>query len=429
MDNKLFQNDNIVGNSLIGLEIKGMFKDDENVLLDKLKNILNRNITFINSDYKLAEPTDLYAVVLKEGSSYIIKTPMYSYFEAIFLLPNILEFLKNLKSYKNSYMYINIGFNEDATNLSNLNILKFIFEFNENMILKLLGDVTKDNNIKKLTDIKPTTLENCSQTVQKQVDEYKYLSPDEDNFGISFTQLNSGKIIFKYTQDIDYRNKWEDILKCMNHTIITLYNTSKNTDFDEKEIEKIDKLNTQFKDYETAFSCYEMFSSKFKSIKLTVDLNNDKSVINMMYPAIKDNLFNVTVYNDIKNAYINYDSDFSKLQIKDIDLKSCYGLSHIDIVNCDIEDSCIKDCDIYDSNIKNSTIVRCNLFGYANCNESNFKNCYISRNIKLKDCHVYGHLGKMGGIMIGGTLKDTTIMTSMSDIHDNVEKENVNEIE
>ena len=31
--------------------------------------------------------------------------------------------------------------------------------------------------------------------------------------------------------------------------------------------------------------------------------------------------------------------------------------------------------------------------------------------------------------MIGGELKDTTIIISMADIHDNVEKDNVNEIQ
>ena len=103
MENKLFQNDNITGNSLIGLEIKGTFKEtDENVLLENLKNVLNREIAFSTSEYKLLNPTDLSAVVTKSGNAYIIKTPMYSYFEAIFILPKILEFLKGLKTYKGS---------------------------------------------------------------------------------------------------------------------------------------------------------------------------------------------------------------------------------------------------------------------------------------------------------------------------------------
>lgn len=429
MDNKLFQNDNITGNSLIGFEIKGVFKDTENVLLDKIKNILNRDITYSNTDYKLLEPNDLSVLVMKCGKSHVIKTPMYSYFEAIFILPKILEFLKNLKTYKGSYIFFKLGFNDKFIDITQVNILKFIFEFNEDFVLKSIGDITKDSNIKKISVIKPINLESCSETVQKQINNYKFLSEEDDNFGLSFTNLTNGFILFKYIQDVDYRNKWEDILKCINHTIITLYNTSSNIDFDDNEISKIEKLNNQFKNYESSFSCFEMFISKYKSAKLTVDLNNDKSIVNMIYPSIKDRLFNIIVYNDISNACINYDTDVSKLQIKDVDLKTCYSLTNIDIVNCDIEESCIKDCDLYDCNIKKSTIKKCNLFGYSDCDDSNFDDCFISRNIRLKNCNVHGQLGKMGGTMIGGELKDTTIIISMADIHDNVEKDNVNEIQ
>lgn len=429
MENKLFQNDNITGNSFLGFEIKGVFKDDEDVLLDKLKNILNRDIVFSTTEYKLLEPTPTSVVVTKNNSSHLIKTPMYSYFEAIFILPKLLEYLNTLKTYKNSYMFIKLGFNENFVDITHVNILKFIFEFKEDFILKSIGDITKKTNIKKISDIKPFSLEDCTEPVQKQVEGYRYLSEEDDDFGLSFTDLTSGYLLFKYIQDINYRNKWEDILKCINHTLIVLYNTSVNKEFDEGEITKIDKLNETYKEYNKAFSCYEMFCDKYKSIKLTIDLNNDKSVVNMIYPAIKDRLFNVTIYNNITSATINYDTDVSKLQIKDVDLKDCYNLNNIDIVNCDIVDSCIKDCDLYDCNIDNSTIRRCNLFGFSDCKDSTFDDCFISRNIKLKDCLVYGQLGKMGGTMIGGELKNTTVMKTMADIHDNVEKENVNEIQ
>lgn len=430
MNTKLFQNDSITANSLIGFEIKGNFKDNEDVLIEKMKELLNRNVTFTNLNYKLLEPTDTSASISKKSESvYLIKTPLYSYFEALYLMPKILEYLKTLKTYKGSYFYIKIGFNEDTVNLHQLNILKFIFEYNEDFILKSLSDITKKTIIDKITVIKPSSLENCGESIRKQVEGYKFLGEEDDNFGISFTSLKSGYVTFKYAQGINYREKWEDILKCMNHTIITLYNTSKNFEFDESEIAKIEKLQASFQDYATAFGCYEMFDAKYKSLKLTVDLNNDKSVINMLFPSIKEQLFTIVVYNELKDVTVNYDSDVSKLQIKDADIKNCYNLHHIDIVNCDITESCIKDCDLYDSNIKDSSIYRCNLFGYADCEDVYFDDCFVSRNIKLKNCDVHGQLGKMAGTMIGGTLKDTTVIISLADIHDNVEKDNINEIE
>ena len=147
MDKKLFQNDHITGNSLLGFEFKGQFKDDENIFLNKLKDILNRSVSFSNVDYKLLEPTSTHAVFINDNGYYEVKTPMYSYFEALFVLPKIVELLKTLKSYKNSYLYFKIGFNESFCDLSQINIVKFILEFNEDFILKNLIDITKDGTI------------------------------------------------------------------------------------------------------------------------------------------------------------------------------------------------------------------------------------------------------------------------------------------
>ena len=151
-------------------------------------------------------------------------------------------------------------------------------------------------------------------------------------------------------------------------------------------------------------------------------------MIDIVFPSIKDVLFNIVIRNNITNATINYDSDISKLQLKDVDLKKCYHLSGVDIVESTIENCNISNCDIYDTKIQNSTIVKCNLFGYANCKESKFKDCFIGRQIQLTDCTVCGQLGKMAGIMKGGSLNNTTIITDMAELDDKVEKNNVNEI-
>ena len=57
-----------------------------------------------------------------------------------------------------------------------------------------------------------------------------------------------------------------------------------------------------------------------------------------------------------------------------------------------------------------------------------FKNCFISNNIKLVNSIVFGALGKFAGIMHTGSIKNTTVITSMADIGDKVKKLNINEI-
>lgn len=429
MDKKLFQNDHITGNATIGIDFKGQFKDDENILMSKLKNVLNREITFSNVDYKLLEPTEGHAVLIQDGTYFEVKTPQYSYFEILYIMPKILDFLKEMKDYKNSYLYFRIGFNEGFCDISQINVMKFVLEFNEDYILKHLTDSTKDGSMEKLTDIKPQNLETCVDNIQKQLDILKFLDDDNDIYGINFNTFKMGYITFKYAQEINYRNKWEEIMKCINHTIITLYNTCMVNNFNDGEVNRLNMMNQSFRDIKKSFDCYEVFKDAYPKIKLTKDLNTDSGNIEIIFPTIKDKLFDLVVRNGIKEAKINYDSDVSRLQLKDLELKKCYHLSGIDIVDGELENCFIKDCDIYDSKIEKSTISKCNLFGYSNSKDCKLKDCFISRNIQLKDCHVTGVLGKMGGIMKGGSLKNTSVIMSMAEIDDQVEKHNVNEIQ
>lgn len=427
MNKDLFQNDHITGNSQIGFEFRGLFKDDENVLITKLKDVLNRDITFSNIKYKLLEPTDHQAVLIQDGKYCIIKTPQYNYYEALFILPKILEFLKGLKDSKNSYLYFRVGFNKDFCDLNQLNVMKFVLEFNEDFILKHLTDLTLDGSFEKLTDIKPINLDSCVDTIKKRMDGLKY--EDEDIYGIDFSTIKLGYVVFKYAEEIDYRNKWEDILKCVNHSIITLYNSSVSYDFSDEEKTKIEELDDKYKELSKTFGCYELFKEKYKGIKLTKDLNTDSMDIDLIFPAIKDKLFDIVVKNNIKEAEINYDSDVSRLQLKNIEVRKCYHISGVDIVDSELTNCTVRDCDLYDTKIDKSSVIKCNLFGYADCKDSRFCDCFVSRNIKLKDCRVTGTLGKMGGSMKGGSLKDTTVITSMAEIDDDVDRTNVNEIQ
>lgn len=428
MDNNLFKNDNIVGNSKIGFEFHGIFKDDDDVLIEKLKTALNREVMFSNVEYKLLEPTENSAVLMKDGQLSTIKTTMYGYYEAIYVMPKILELMSSLKTLKSTYIHFNIGFDKDYCDINNINVMKFILNYNEDSVIKNIGDITANGEFKKLTDIKPTSYKDCLDKVQKQIESLKYVERTDSIYGIDFSNTGKGFISFLYANSIDYKKKWEGILKSVNHTIITLYNSSTYNVLTDEEVEKVEKINKEYDEYEKSFMCYELFKERYKSISVTADLNNDKSVIDVLFPSIKEKLFDIVVCNGVRTAKVNYDSDISRFQIKDITLKGCYHLKGVDIVDSEIQNSNITDCDIYDTKITNSTITNCNIFGYGNAKDSKFKDCFISMNIELKDCDVYGNLGKMGGSMDGGTLKNTSVISDTAEIKANVEKTNVNEI-
>lgn len=424
----LFHNDNIVGNSLIGFEFRAAFdKYDDGELMLTLKDVLNRNISFSNIEYGLLKPTDSTAVLMEDGQHSVVRTAMYSYYEAVYIMPRILELLKGVKDRRNTYIHFHIGFNKDFCDVSGMNLMKFVLEFNEESVLKNIGDVTENGRICRLLPIKPMSYDDCTDGVRKQVDSLRY-GDGGAGYGLDFSDLNSGILGFNYAEEVDYRNRWEGILKSLNHTITTLYNSAKFPELTDEQAKSVEKYEEEYSGYEKSFRCYELFAEKYKSIKMTSDLNDDKSVIGVIFPSMKDKLFNIVVVNGIRTAEINYDSDISRLQVKGVTLKGCHCLDGVDIVDSEIQNSSVRKCDIYDTKITNSTITECNLFGYGNCKDSRFKDCFVSRNIDLKDCDVTGKLGKMGGSMRGGSLRNTTVITDSADIHDDVEKVNVNEI-
>jgi hypothetical protein len=306
--------------------------------------------------------------------------------------------------------------------------MKFALEFNEDYILKHLSDLTLDGSFEKLNDIKPMDLESCVDTIKKRMDSLKY-TDNEDIYGIDFSTLKLGYVTFKYAQEINYSKLWEELQKSIKLTISALYTSSSVLNLSDEEVKKVEELDDKYKEISKAFSCYELFKEKYKCIKLTKDLSTDGMEIDIIFPAIKDKLFDIVIKNEIKEAEINYDSDVSKLQLKNLEIKKCYHLSGVDIVDSELTNCSIRDCDLYDTKIEKSSVSKCNLFGYATCKETKFYDSYISRNIKLNNCYVTGTLGKMGGIMKGGSLKNTTVIATMADIDDNVEKTNVNEIQ
>ena len=82
---------------------------------------------------------------------------------------------------------------------------------------------------------------------------------ETDIYGITFDKLNLGYISFKYAKDINYRNKWEEILKCINHTIITIYNTSMDPNLNKDEIDELDKLNKKLSQHSNYYDKYLLY--------------------------------------------------------------------------------------------------------------------------------------------------------------------------
>ena len=98
--------------------------------------------------------------------------------------------------------------------------------------------------------------------------------------------------------------------------------------------------------------------------------------------------------------HINYDSDISKVQIKDAKLLDCFEIEGIDIVECVVQGN-LTNCDIFTSTIKNSCNTFCNFFNESKVISSKMENCYVAKGVECEDCYVFGKKGVFSGHMTG----------------------------
>lgn len=423
----LFGNDSILANAILSFDVRCKFSKKEDDVIDDFQKLFSRICVKQEDNYNYSNTDKIYLDI--DDDDYLVHVCKLSYFESVYLIPKLIDYLKkNAKSFSKSSLYYNIFFENDFCNLNNINITKFVLNFNENYVTKRFPDLFNSPLCKSLTDIKPVSLNSCQNGVEKQLEGLKALDDSDNLYCVDFTNITLGGVKFKYIGGKEWYKKEQDVIDVINYSIMSLYESVVVGDLNDRDKKKLDELTTKFDSVSRHFDSYDEFKNNYKDIELTSDMESETSIVNLRFSNFKDLLFNLVVCNNIKKACINYDSDVNKLQLKDAKLSKTYQLKGFDLVECEFEDCNIKDCDLYDCKVTGSDLTGCNLFGYSDANDSRLHDCFVSRNCELKDCTVDGTLGNMAGRMIGGLIKKTTVIISTAEF-ENTKKVKINEIQ
>ena len=89
----------------------------------------------------------------------------------------------------------------------------------------------------------------------------------------------------------------------------------------------------------------------------------------------------------------------------------CFEISNVDIFDSTVRGH-IKNCDIFTSDIEDSFVFESNLFGMTSCKDSKIQDCYISKNVEIDNCYVFGTKGVFSGNMAGGVCKEGHICST-----------------
>jgi len=318
-------------------------------------------------------------------------------------------------------IHINLAFDGKKlgpiTNMSNLDIGKFVLNFDENKVYEAFPnrrDSVYAKSIKFIVPLSGMTQPSPEKNLWKN-----YMFVKEKYYGINFSKVPKGYIEFRYLGGKDYENRYSTILSLTEHFITSLYETLVNPQYSESDLKVLDKILEKHKTVIESYRTYSSFKEKFPNIHLMIDLKTADQIVEMYYPKIREKIFDLITKADMNEGFINYDADTGRIQIKDAKLMRCFEINGIDIVDSIIQGN-IVNCDIFSCDLKNSSIFESNLFGATVAEDSKIEESYVSRNVICEDSYVFGKRGVFSGEMVGGIFRQGRA-TKLARFGDNTE--------
>jgi hypothetical protein len=282
-----------------------------------------------------------------------------------------------------------------------MNTLKFILDFKEDRVYKFFPkreDLVYAKSVKYIIPKNGLYYFN-----ENTVDKNQFIYPNTKYYGINFLKQEKGYLEFRYLGGKDYQKRSADTLYLLDFFILQLHNTCKDgslTELNRLELRrimrKIQPVIDLYKDHRN----FKHFSDIDFSLDLMLDDNNDGESIDMYWDKIKDRVVDLIYRGGLTKGKINYDTDRSRIQVKDGILKGAHDLEGYDFVDCDITGE-IKHSNLYRCNINNADLEFCNIYQSCAIKGSKVKSSYTHSSCHLEDCYVFGT-----DTMFNGTMKD-----------------------
>lgn len=274
----------------------------------------------------------------------------------------LLNMLKWIREENNIYLTrkcgLHINVNVDGPYIQNIDILKYILHFNEDLVYKYFPDREDNIYAKTIKAVYPRHPQTDLEHLVLNPTNYVY--PSNKYYGINFTKLANGYLEFRYLGGEKYAERSEKVLELMDYFIDSLIDCYRApyTPEDRKHLAEI--VNHKYPLF-LATRSYFNFKNVFKKLRLFADADDNEEVIKSHFPNIMNYLFPIFQkmekidYN--MRGIINYDSDESTLEFSQMKLKDTV----IDSLRLTIYESEITQCVLENTNIVQCKTFECDL--------------------------------------------------------------------
>ena len=402
---------NAIHSSKIGFEFEFFSKEDLNETRLSLSNALGKKIRIEEKAHSDFIPTDEVYKLEPDNSGgtgmiELVTGPLH-FVEAKLTLAKTLKWIReNGSTNDRCSIHINLAFDGKRlgpkVNMSNLDIGKFVLNFNEDRVYEAFPnrkDSVYAKSIKFIVPLSGMTQPSPGKNIWKN-----YMFVKEKYYGVNFGKVPKGYIEFRYLGGEDYEKKYSTILSMTEHFITSLYETLVNNKYTEEDLKLLDAVLEKHRGVIESYKTYQAFKEKFPKIKLMVDLKTADQIVEMYYPKMREKIFDLLTKAELREGLINYDADTGRLQLKDADLMRCFEIEGMDLVDCKIQGN-VLNCDLFSCELINASIFYSNLFGATDVKESKVEDSYVSRNVICQNSYVYGKRGVFSGEMEGGIFR------------------------
>ena len=407
--------------SRISYELEFCSKIKIQEVSEKLSKSLGKKVSVCDENAGIDLSVDHYKLEREyaDGDKVIkLSTCYLPYQDARIELIKILNFIgENGFTNKDCGLHINISINEGSSSrqISQINVIKFILEFNEERVWKDFPERKTSPYSKSIKFIVPA--DKLNYNTARNVVQSDFIYPNKQFYGVNFNKIHENYLRFNYIGGKGYEKNITKILETQDYFIEKIVEVVDSPGFTQSNRLTLNRVLDNFKKVLEAYSSFKGFKSNYPNLGLMVNLDTDNNNINAFWPKIRDRIFDLLTEGGVTQGIINYDSNTGKVQLKDADLSNAFLLENFDIVNCDNATGFLNKCDIFGTTITGAEINESNLFNGTKANKCKLGNCYVNRSSILENSFVSGQNTIMNGLMKGGVFKKGRI-TDISKFED-----------
>ena len=312
-------------------------------------------------------------------------------------------------------LHLNISFKKEAYGkyfITRMNTLKFVLEFKEDQVYKFFPQREDLVYAKSIKYILPKN--GLYYFDEASVNSNQFIFPDTKYYGVNFLKQEKGYLEFRYLGGKDYQKRVNDILHMLDLFTLQLYNVcadSSLTELNRLELRRIMRKMQPILDLYKDHRNFKHFQDIDFSLDLMIDDRNNGETIDMYWTQIRDHVIKLISMGGMTKGKINYDTDRSRVQVKDGVFKGAHNLEHYEFVDCNFAGE-IKHSDLYRCNLNNSDLENCNLYQSTAIKGSKVKSCYTHQSCHLDDCYVFGTDSMFNGSMKNGIFREGTYSAS-----------------